>query len=125
MISQYFDVPCETLKVSLRGHGGDNSTESNLWMASDAFVGKNILIVDDINDSGATINWILNDWESSCFPGDQKWESDIWNANVRFATVFDNLASDARIAMDYVGEEINKAENPVWIEFPFEEWWTK
>lgn len=155
MISQYFSVPCETLKVSLRDMGGDHATESNLWMAEDAFGSlederyiknpvdvagileaasdlleqgdnyKNILIVDDINDSGATINWILDDWESSCFPDHEKWKSDIWNVNVRFATVFDNLASDARIAMDYVGEEINKAEKPVWIEFPFEEWWTK
>ncbi len=154
MISQYFDIPCETLKVSLRDHGGENATESNLWMASDAlgpqskerFVPdendiagvlsaaselleqgetyKNILIVDDINDTGATINWIINDWQSSCFPDDPAWE-EVWNVNVRFASIFDNLASDAKVKMDYVGEEINKKENPVWIEFPFEEWWTK
>jgi hypothetical protein len=24
-----------------------------------------------------------------------------------------------------VGEEINKAEHNVWIDFPFENWWTK
>lgn len=125
MISQYFDIPCETLKVSLRDHGGENPTESNLWMAEDAFNGKNILIVDDINDTGATINWIINDWPDSCYPNDPHWQDDVWNVNVRFATVFDNLASDALLRMDYVGEEVNKAENPVWIEFPFEEWWTK
>jgi len=27
--------------------------------------------------------------------------------------------------MDYVGEEVNKAENNVWIDFPYEDWWTK
>ena len=121
MISQYFNVPCETLKVSLRDHGGDNATESNLWMAEDAASGKNILIVDDINDTGATINWILKDWESSR----TDWKESIWNNNVRFATVFDNLASDCEYAMDYLGEEINKAETPIWIDFPFEDWWTK
>jgi uncharacterized protein len=125
MISHYLDIPCETLKVSLRDHGGENPTESNLWMAEDAFNGKNILIVDDINDTGATINWILQDWQSGCFPGEAaKWDS-IWNGNVKFATVFDNLASKSNVVMDFVGEEINKAEKDVWIDFPFEDWWTK
>lgn len=125
MISHYFDVPCETLKVSLRDHGGENPTESNLWMAEDAYNGKNILIVDDINDTGATINWIINDWPSGRSPDvAAKWQS-IWNGNVKFATIFDNLASKANVSMDFVGQEINKAEKDVWIDFPFEDWWTK
>ena len=123
MISQYFDVPCETLKVSLRDHVGENPTESNLWMAEDAFNGKKILVVDDINDTGATVNWIVDDWCNSCMAG-KRWD-DVWNRNVRFATVFDNLASNAKLEMNYVGEEINKAEHDVWIDFPFEDWWTK
>lgn len=130
MISQYFGIPCETLKVSLRDGG---ECESNCWMAEDAFgfngeigkqVCKNILIVDDINDSGATINWILEDWPDSCLPNDARWEH-TWNQNVRFATVFDNLASKCKIKIDYAAEEINKAERDVWIDFPFEDWWTK
>jgi len=123
MISQYFNIPCEALKVSLRDNGGEHATESNLWMAEDAFNGKKILIVDDINDTGATVNWIIDDWCSSCVAG-KRWE-DTWNHNVKFATVFDNLASKAKLEMDYVGEEINKAEKDVWIDFPFENWWTK
>jgi hypoxanthine-guanine phosphoribosyltransferase len=86
---------------------------------------KNILIVDDINDQGTTINWILNDWQNSCFPNDERWKDEIWNYNVRFAVLFDNLASKANIKVDYIGEEINKAENNVWIDFPFEDWWLK
>lgn len=136
MISQYFNVPCETLKVSLRDHGGENPTESNLWMAEDAFGYENydpmasgngkkkILIVDDINDTGATINWILDDWPSGCLPDHENWKT-VFGHNVKFATVFDNLASNAKVKMDYVGEEINKAERDVWIDFPFEDWWTK
>jgi len=27
--------------------------------------------------------------------------------------------------MDYTGMEINKAENDVWVDFPWEDWWLK
>ena len=124
MISHYFDIPCNTLKVSLRDASAEDMCESNLWMAEDAFNGKNILIVDDINDTGATINWILNDWPSGCLPGNDKWQS-TWNRNVRFAVVVDNLASQCEVKMDYVGMEVNKAEEDVWVDFPYENWWTK
>ena len=136
MISHYFDVPMRSLNVSLRDGG---ECVSDLGMAEDAFgyhrtddlpgtsnpaLRKNILIVDDINDSGATFNWIMRDWESGCLPMDPAWEN-IWDNNVRFAVVVDNLASQCSVGMWYVGMEINKAENDVWIEFPYEEWWSK
>ncbi len=119
MISHYFNIPCETLKVSLRD---GSECESNLWMAEDAFNGKKILIVDDINDSGATINWIIEDWPSGCFPSNSTWKN-VWNNNIRFAVLVDNLASKCNIKMDYVGMEINKQEKDVWVEFPWENWW--
>jgi xanthine phosphoribosyltransferase len=125
MISQYLNVPMKPLQVSLRDSG---ECVSDLGIAEDAFghdsTPKNILIVDDINDTGSTFNWIINDWPSGCFPDDPKW-SNVWNQNVRFAVLVDNLASDCEYAMDYTGIEINKAENDVWVDFPWEEWWTK
>ena len=121
MISQYFSIPMQSLDISLRDGGG---CVSNLGMAEDAYDGKNILIVDDINDKGATLNWIMADWPSGCFPDDLKWDT-VWNNNVRFAVVVDNLASQCQVGMDYVGMEVNKAEKDVWIEFPYEEWWSK
>ena len=141
MLSHYLNVPMHTLKVCLRDH---EDTESNLWMAEDAFgyismqdqidqdptvlvdagMPKNILVVDDMNDSGATINWIMQDWKDSCLPNDPYWNT-VWNNNVRFAVLFDNLSSGCNVPMDYVGEEINKSENDVWIDFPYEEWWSK
>jgi xanthine phosphoribosyltransferase len=119
MISHYFEIPMKPLQVSLRD-GGD--CVSDLGMAEDAFGGKKILIVDDINDQGSTVNWIKKDWPSGCFPDDTRWET-VWGNNVRFAVVVDNLSSQSKINMSYWGMEVNKAEEDVWIDFPYEEWW--
>ena len=124
LISQYLEVPMETLKVSLRDGG---QTESNCWMAEDAFgykqeIAKNILIVDDINDSGATLNWIKQDWQSSCFPNDPHWAF-VWGNNVRVATLVDNEASASELNVSYTAVGLNKAEEDVWIVFPWEDWW--
>jgi len=151
MISHYLNVPMYSLSVSLRDN--DTGPESNLWMAEDALgpnsrerfienpvdvsgileaaadllengTYKEILIVDDINDTGATFNWIMKDWKSGCFPDDPSWD-EVWNNNVKFTVLVDNLASRCNVKMDFVGREINKAENDVWVDFPWEDWWTK
>lgn len=120
MISHYLDVPMETLKINLRDGG---ETESNTWMAEDAFNGKNILVVDDINDSGATLNWLMQDWPGSCYPNDDDIWDNVWASNVRFAVLVDNLASQCRVGTHYAGMEIDKAQDDQWIVFPWENWW--
>ena len=135
-MSHMLDIPMETLKVALRdGEGG----ESNCWMAEDAFgylsaseiprpkdeptsdpkLRKNILILDDINDTGATLDWIINDWQGINLPNDTAW-ADIWGNNVRFAVLFDNLSSKFSRCVDYHAVTINKAEEDVWIVYPWE-----
>lgn len=122
MLSHYLDVPCQTLQVSLQDANG---YESNLWMAEDAFgysgSSKNILIVDDINDNGATINWIIDDWRSGCFPDDHRWK-EIFGNSVRFAVLINNEASKFKNP-NYVGKYINKLEQDEWCVFPWENWW--
>jgi xanthine phosphoribosyltransferase len=123
-ISHYLNVPMHTLKISLRDGVAEEDCESNCWMAEDAYgyldSPKNILIVDDINDTGATLNWIKQDWQGSCSVTDERWNY-VWNDFTRFAVLVDNDASP--FAVNYFGTSINKAEDPQWIVFPWEEWW--
>lgn len=127
LLSQYLDVPMQTLHVRLRD-GNDIECESNLWMSEEAFGyecdRKNILIVDDINDSGATLNWIQQDWQKTCLPNDPRW-ADVWGNNVRIATLYDNESSNAELSVNYTAETINKYNDPQWIVFPWEEWWKR
>jgi hypoxanthine phosphoribosyltransferase len=132
LFSQYLDVRMETLKVSFRD---GEECETNLWMAEDAigctpegstsrydpYHRKNILIVDDINDSGRTLQWIKDDWRSGAFPNDSVWDT-VWGYNVRVAVMINNTASEFK-DVDYVGKEINKNEHPEWCVFPWENWW--
>ena len=125
LISQYLGCRMETLKVSLRD---DTECESNLWMAEDAFghemdQPKRILIVDDINDTGATLNYIREDWPSGCFPDNPRW-TEVWGSNVRVAVLVDNESSKSEIPVSYSAVDINKAEQDSWIVFPWESWWS-
>jgi xanthine phosphoribosyltransferase len=134
-MSHMLDIPMETLKVSLRdGAGG----ESNCWMAEDAFgylsastiprpkdeptsdpaLRKNILILDDINDTGATFNWIKDDWRKSCLPGEESWDT-VWGKNVRFAVMTENAGSEFA-DVNYYWDEVNKSEEDVWLVYPYE-----
>jgi hypoxanthine phosphoribosyltransferase len=134
LLSQNLNKPLHTIKVSFRDNEG---CESVTWMAEDAF-GYNtdpeclfqnksdpeqklkILIVDDINDKGTTINWIKQDWQSSCLPTHPAWNK-VWGENVRIAVLTHNTASKADV--DYFSTVVNKFEDDVWIVYPWEQFW--
>jgi hypothetical protein len=129
MIGNYFNIPVNAL----------SKEESNLWMAEDAFgyidknnrsdvnvasiseSRKNILIVNDINDTGNTINNLMEDWRSGCLPNDPTWK-EVWNNNVKFAVIYDNVSSKSKVTVDFCGEEITKSKKER-IVFPYENWW--
>jgi len=143
MLSHLLDCNHYALDVRLRD-GGEQGPESNLWMAEDAFgyddyklqahnqniqasAGveivtlenkHNILIVDDINDTGATFNWIREDWQKSCLPDDPRWDN-VWNQNVRFATMCEKTHTKFD-GVDYYWKEIDTSEEDTWIVFPWE-----
>lgn len=132
MLSHYLDTPMHALHASFKEHV---EKESNLWMAEDAFgynsidngagfsdsaLRKNILIVDDINDSGETFKWIKKDWVAGCLPSDNSWET-IWGNNVKFAALVNNENSEFEV--DFSGVDINRYEDDASIRFYWEQWW--
>lgn len=60
LMSHYMNIPLKPLPWSTRDH---LEQLHDLTVAEDIKEGKNILLVDDINDSGKTFIEILNDWE--------------------------------------------------------------
>ncbi len=134
IISNMTGIPCEAIKVSLRD---DSKLESSSWMAQHAFgvvpideqgvyksrfdphKRKKILIIDDINDTGRTFNWIKNDWQTNCFPEEDAVWNVIWGASVKFAVLTENLASNFD-QVNFYAHEINKAEDDVWLVYPWE-----
>ena len=135
ILSNMLNVRCEALKVSLRDD--TQGPESNLWMAEDAFgyvpqeeqavlksrwdisKRKKILVVDDINDTGATFNWIKEDWQSGCLPNETTAWNAVWDNNVRFAVLTENLSSTFD-GVRYHAHEVNKAEEDIWLVYPWE-----
>lgn len=132
VLSHMLKCRMETLKVKLRDCEEGESCETNCWMSEDAFgyiegedynkssvfAKKNILVVDDINDTGATFKWIKDDWQSSCLPKNPNWDT-VWGGNVRFAVMTENLASEFG-EVQYCWDEVDKSEEDVWLVYPWE-----
>lgn len=136
LLSHRLDVKMYTVDIQLRD-GKENDCESNLWLAEWAFgyvqdedkdlyktrwdnnKRKKILIVDDINDTGATFDWLVKDWQSGCLPNEQyAWDA-VWTETTRFAVMTENLSSEFD-KVRYNWDEVNKAEDDQWLVWPWE-----
>lgn len=121
LLSQYLNTPMHTLRVSLRDSA--IAPEHIPWMVEDAAHSKDILIVDDINDSGETLNWIVRDWTSTIVDDHHSpVHQSVFGDTVRIATLVDNIGSSYD-NIDYAAMEIDKREDDLWIIFPWEDWW--
>ena len=100
--SHMFNVKLYTLNISLRD-GKAPSTKFN-WRQLEKY--DRILIVDDINDSGATLHEVHNQFYGNALH------------NPRFATLLSKRSS--KMDVDYAGEHINTSKENDWIVFPWE-----
>lgn len=116
LLSKFLGVKMINVDVELSDTTG-TGPEINAWVPEDAAKGRQILVVSDINNTGATLNWLYSDWDSSAGATLN------WGDNVRVAVLYDNDTSTATYAPDYAGVSINNAENTVYMIFPWEEWW--
>lgn len=99
MLSNYFDVPMIPVSLALRDHQVER-------LDFEIDPGKKYLVIDDINDTGATLERL------SQYMVEAQWRS---------AVLINNLPSP--FEPDYQGIEINKDEEDVWVVYPWEEWW--
>ena len=83
---------------------------------------KNILIfLTENNDK--TIEFIISDWQSSCYPNEKETWKKVWNKNVRFACIHEN--PNVKKSCDYWWNE-NHPEDKIKNIYPWTtEYWTK
>ena len=103
-LSHALDIPHETLDIRLRDHKSKPSLA--VLEKAHAFQ-KKILIIDDINDTGATLNYIKDNFGAP--------------KNLKFASIIHNEPSKFQ-GLHFKGYTINKEKDPAWIVFPWEEW---
>jgi len=121
LISHKLDIPMCSLDVSFRDH--TNSPFFGLthtWIPEEIENGHKILVVDDINDTGQTFEWIRTDWRQTVNFIDEdtrKGKNWPWNM-IKFAALVHNEPSSA--PTDFFGMKINKNKDPSWIVFPWE-----
>jgi hypoxanthine phosphoribosyltransferase len=116
MLSHYWKVPMCTIDVSLRDYTLW-SEDFNTNLVIEAFNGHNLLVVDDINDSGATGIKIKNTWTTvvNSLPEHQS----LWpKNNIKFGVLLENEVSSHQ--SDFWGSKINKEQDPIWYVFPWE-----
>ena len=101
-LSHMFNVKLIPLNVSLR----DDKCSSTVFDTSQIEQYRNILIVDDINDSGSTLTEVLKIFMTNGLP---------------LPTFTALLSKDSSgFKCDYSGELINKDKDNEWIVFPWE-----
>jgi|TARA_R110001592_G_scaffold160139_3_gene392078 hypoxanthine phosphoribosyltransferase len=108
MLSHYFGVPFHGFEWQHLDF--DVQEKDHLRTLLSKYNGKRIVIIDDINDTGTTMQGISNIVN---LMGMEK--------NVKFITLFDKLSSsfgEVQITANEVAPEDEK-----WIVYPWEEWW--
>lgn len=101
-LSHAINVPHKVLDVQLRY---DKNKPNFKVLKKSINSPLNILIIDDINDSGATFEFIKKLQNNQ-------------DSNIRYAALIDNIPSSFKV--DFRGKQIDKSSDPTWIIFPWE-----
>jgi hypoxanthine phosphoribosyltransferase len=107
-VSNYFDIPFEPFQCQTRD--GDTTDWQQLGKLFEKYQGGNILIVDDICDSGTTLKLILKAAEQH-------------DVVPHIAVAIDNTESG--VFVNYSGREISRSDDVQWFVFPWEDWWKR
>ena len=118
MLSHYYEVPFHGFEWQTRDHEMIKES-TRLETILSKYSSDDILLVDDINDSGHTLNGIKGVVD--------KWEMEENNnllklhEGIKYATLFDKESSDFA-DVSFTGNRVTPEEEK-WIVFPYEEWW--
>ena len=116
-MSHYYEVPFEAFRWQTRdAHIEDSETLEHILSK---YNDKTVLVVDDINDTGTTlqgIDRVISDYVDSISN-----KMVYAHQDIRYATLFDKESS----SFDKVQFTANNVlpDQERWIVFPYEEWW--
>jgi len=119
LISHHLKIPMCSLDVSLRDNEGPFGGTTSTWIPEEIENGHRILVVDDINDTGATFGWIRGDWSNTIRYIKEHGDGWPWN-HIKFASLVHNEPSSQ--PSDFYGRLINKDQDPCWLVYPWESW---
>ena len=109
MISHYFNIPFHGFEWQTRdGSVEDYDTLKNILSK---YTDSNILVIDDINDTGKTLLGISDNIDKFRL-----------NSDIKYATIFNKQSSSFKQTDFYAVEVLLDSDN-TWIAFPYEEWW--
>ena len=127
-LSHRLKIPHETIDIRKRQHikQPDFSALEKAYNDPKNVAKSNyhqkILIIDDINDTGATFQWLIDNFGEGVYSLPNS-NFGMGDDRIRFAALIHNKQS--KVAMDYKGSEIDIISNDkqsAGIVFPWEEW---
>ena len=118
MLSHYFEVPFHGFEWQTRDHEMIKES-TRLETILSKYSMKNILLVDDINDSGSTLlgmDGVVKEWDKA-----ENSNNLMLHESLKYATLFDKESSNFS-NVEFTANRV-KPDEEKWIVFPYEEWW--
>lgn len=114
LVSYGLKIPMLSADVSLRDNPQLN-TAFTPWLENKISTGEKILVIDDINDSGATVGWIRKNWSDRL---KMSAESSEFSQLIRFGCLLQKSSSTHSV--NYWAESIGQENQNIWWVFPWE-----